>query len=342
MPFRRQNDTIRGGFDSIEDEALDAAATVSQAENSSQDGESWGALSFNINLQEASSMEELLFPWIAPNIVGDLGELKPVSDITQSFNWVTAQMKTYPRLFARQAETPFIHKSLYPDLKPRSIRAALTVCAASENVVEANKSMLFRILDAEVVDLLQPGSGSTPTLLEDLAKLQAIVLYQIIRLFDGGLSQLTVLEQQADMLKALALGLLQRSDVELRDAQPGWESWILAESVRRTVLLVFLVYGVRSVYQHGVCLELPTLVLLPVSTQAGFWNSKASYVELGDQAGTLKYNDFSTLWLTSPPRELQAFEKLLLVSCKGIDQVQAHGGLDLANQNVQPGMSQSY
>jgi hypothetical protein len=117
-------------------------------------------------------------------------------------------------------------------------------------------------------------------------------------------------------------------NAEIPDIQQTWEVWILAESARRTVMLAFLIYGVHSIFKHGVCLEIPTLGILPISTNAGVWESKATYLELLHQVATVKYDEFSSLWLASPPRKLEAFEKLPLVYCKGIDQVETRSYLN--------------
>lgn len=188
---------------------------------------------------------------------------------------------------------------------------------------EANQVVLFRTLDAEVSELLNPASSGT--LLEDLSKLQIMVLYQIIRLFHGDIKQRTLAEQQQSFLGAWGLQLLRRADVELRDAQPAsptWQTWILAESIRRTVIVAFMVLAIYSVFKHGVCPE-PTLSILPISTKQAIWNSRAAYLQHSFEDKTMKYGDFTALWLALPPRKLEPFEKMILVACKGIELVEA-------------------
>jgi hypothetical protein len=58
--------------------------------------------------------------------------------------------------------------------------------------------MLFRSLDTEVSELLTPVSSST--LLEDLSKIQVLVLYQINRLFSSEVKQRTLAKQQQGVL----------------------------------------------------------------------------------------------------------------------------------------------
>ncbi|GAD97555.1 hypothetical protein AN9352.2 [Paecilomyces variotii No. 5] len=275
---------------------------------------------FGCNLSNDKLPKSLLCSTI-PDLLGELGELQSISGTTRSWRWVIDQIKSYPREFARQAETVFIHKDTYISKAPRTIQAAFGVCAAYACMSEANKYMLFQTLDAEVLELLQPAPAIT--LSEDLSKMQAMVLYQIIRLFYGGMKERLLAEQQANLLKAWGLQLIQRINTELPNSPSTWETWILAESSRRAVLMTFMTYGVYSLINHGVCLERSTLGILPVYTRMDFWNSPALYEEHHRHAKTMKYIEYSDYWLAYPPRALEPFEKLLVVACKGLDQVEA-------------------
>jgi hypothetical protein len=275
---------------------------------------------FNFNLQGSSLLDDLLSPTI-PNFLGNLGDIQPISGNTQSWEWVIDQLKSYPREFAEHAELPFIHKDLFRDQPPHAIRSVFGICAAYRCMNDANKNIMFQTLNEEVVELLSPALGAT--LLEALSRLQALVLYQIIRLFDDDLKQRTIAEQQQSLTGAWALQLLQRSNVELQGEQPTRENFILAESIRRTVMVAFLLYAVYSIFKYGVCPEFATLSILPVSTKAALWNSPPAFLEQCDLSETMKYPDFTELWLASPKKNLDPFKKLILVACKGIEQVEA-------------------
>jgi hypothetical protein len=284
-----------------------------------QDIDAWDS-AFSFDSQQSSLIDELLYPRV-PNFLGDLGEIQPVSGNTQSWEWVIEQLKSYPRTFAQGVETTFIHKELYSDKLPSSIRAAYGVCAASICMNDRNESMLFRALDAEALELLNPALDET--LLEALSRMQAIVLYQIIRIYRGNLKQRTAAEQQEGLIGARGLQLLHRADVELRGKELTPENWILAESIRRTVMVAFMLSAVYSIFKHGVCSALPTLSVLPVSTRAILWSSPDTILQDGDLDETIKYRDFTELWLASPQRKLESFEKMILVACKGIEHVEA-------------------
>lgn len=292
-----------------------------------------------------------------PKFLGSLGELQRIEGSTESWQWVIGELKRCPRDLATRGEALFMHKNLYRDAMPRAIRAALGTSAAFCMLDEDRRQLLFRALDAEVLELLrtpaladpddgrgQGGMGGINTsssssssgmsLINELARLQALLLYQMMRMFGGGLEQRLVVEQQRDLLTTWALQLLSRSRAELAgdsarasDAGGGvgsWHSWIVAESIRRTVMIVFMFYGLYSLAMHGFCSELPTLAKLPVSTTPAPWHSEAAFLSRGrsgEAHQTLTYDEFTNYWVVSPPQRLDPFDKFLVVPCKGFEAI---------------------
>ena len=180
---------------------------------------------------------------------------------------------------------------------------------------------MFKAIDDEVSDLLS--SSSPQSIIDDLACLQALILYQTIRFFHGDLKQQSTAEQQQSILFNRALKLVTRSQTELRGAS-GRESWLHAECIRRTAIIVYFLYGVNSIFREGICIGLPTLAKLPLSTELSFWGRdqvEGGFRDLGI-GGTISYETFIALWLVSTPRKLDPFEKLLLVPCQGLGTVE--------------------
>ncbi|KAL3497195.1 hypothetical protein BJX62DRAFT_4193 [Aspergillus germanicus] len=254
--------------------------------------------------------------------LGSLGEVQPIESSMPAWQWVIDELKSYPREFTQRTETIFLHRELYRGSLPQAIRAAYGVssnhCLASEN----NQEMLFRVIDAEVLELLKP-SDSTE-LLDELARLQAFVFYQTVRFFHGGLEQRSMAEQQQSLVMTTALKLLSRSQTEIGDSEAGnWRTWILAECIRRTVIVVYFLYGINSVFRDGICVGLHTLVKLPLSTTISSWDSENNHLHHG-KGTTIPYETFLSHWLASTPRKLDPFEKLLLVPCQGLDTVELY------------------
>jgi hypothetical protein len=262
---------------------------------------------------------ELRSPSIA-KAPGLLGELTPVSGAL-GWNWLYEHIRSYPLEFVRNVETDFLHKSLYSNAFPRPLRAAFGICAACISLTEINRAALFQALDAEVLGLLT--SNCTGTLLEDLTTLQAGLLYSIIRLFYGDIEQRIIAERQEYLLRSFALKLLQRSEAELRGTTENWETWILAESVRRTVFMVFKLYTLYAYFRTSICTEFAAMRLLPITTQPSSWNSQEAFLKNSNRDETMSYIDFASLWVEAPREKLEPFEKLALKSWKGCGHFEA-------------------
>jgi len=230
-----------------------------------------------------------------PKPLGSLGRLQPVSHLPgyAHLTWIFDLLCNSPLTFAARGETVFIHKALFQDGKvPGPLLAAFGICTGCASLNDRNRDILFQALDTQMNALLlaHPTVSTVDTsggawLLEDLARFQAIVLYQIIRLFYGGVEQRVISEQQAYVVRAQALRLLRSVDVadvvepEMH-ASHTWEKWILAESIRRTVFVAFKLYTVYTAFRYGHCTEMAALRMLPVSTwPAGAWYSREFYNE---------------------------------------------------------------
>jgi hypothetical protein len=99
-----------------------------------------------------------------------------------------AAMKNYHISMARTNSTPFLHPRLYSATTPASIVNAFTVCVLYVNKTPETEALVWRILDRNMMMLLDPmAQGGTE--LEMLARVQALILYQTIRIWDGGIRQ---------------------------------------------------------------------------------------------------------------------------------------------------------
>ncbi|KAL4772270.1 hypothetical protein BDW60DRAFT_187745 [Aspergillus nidulans var. acristatus] len=275
--------------------------------------------------------------WILPNtprslssitrFLGTLGEVLPIQGSSQSWQWLIRELKSYPPQFAKQGETIFIHRQLYRESMPQSIRMAFGISCSSCLLSDANRNTLFKAIDSEVDELLN--TAEPAALRDDLARLQALLLYQTIRLFQGTLEQRSSAEQQQSLLMARALRLVSRSQNELTGDAADRHTWVLAECIRRTAIVVYMLYGVSSISREGVCVGLHTLAKLPVSTAVAAWNATEEVDGEGAVDGTISYEDFLACWLVSTPRRLDPFERLLIVPCRGVDAVEAFDSLAL-------------
>lgn len=159
-----------------------------------------------------------------PNFVGPLGELRPLSGTTRSWFWVIEQLKSIPRHFVQHRETIFMHRQLYHNSLPETMRVALAVSATSI-LKDVDRPALFQALETSALQLLKPHSSES--LLEELSRLHALTLYQIIRLFHGDLQQRITAELQESVIANRSLQLLQRANKQSQGHD--WYDWVLSK-----------------------------------------------------------------------------------------------------------------
>lgn len=142
----------------------------------------------------------------------------PSSRIAHAVN----AMKNYHVAMARTNSTPFLHPRLYSATTPASIVNAFTVCVLYVNKTPETEALAWRILDRNMMMLLDPmAQGGTE--LELLARVQALILYHAIRIWDGGIRQranaeavMPVLEEWTGQLKKIRDGT---SLITIQDGQ---------------------------------------------------------------------------------------------------------------------------
>ncbi|KAK9439202.1 Zn(2)-C6 fungal-type DNA-binding domain protein [Metarhizium brunneum] len=251
----------------------------------------------------------------SPRWTGHLGTLPPIA-ASKSWNWVLNQIRSCPQNFAERAETIFIHKGLYTDNKPPPpLRAAFGICAGALSANQVSHQTLFRVLDSEVVALIR--SSLAGSLQEELHKLQAVVLYQIIRLFYGRVGERVLAERQEYFVRSYALKLLHLSDTELRSGPRTWAAWILAESIRRTVYIAFKLYTSYAMSRYGQCSEMQAMNMLPISTNSRLWySSEERGFQPPDRDEVMTYKDFAEFYARTLRRVHEPFERLIIVGCK--------------------------
>jgi len=98
---------------------------------------------------------------------------------------VVNYMTNFHAIFARDRQTPCIHRHLYKDNMPQSIHKAFMAAVMYANRTTANKAWVIRLLIESCASLLEAEAYSP---YEKLARTQAMFIYQTIRIFDGDIT----------------------------------------------------------------------------------------------------------------------------------------------------------
>ncbi|KAK9354676.1 hypothetical protein V1505DRAFT_386782 [Lipomyces doorenjongii] len=100
-------------------------------------------------------------------------------------------------------QTAWCHPRLYIDFMPRSMQDALACCALYLAKNHINAPIIF---STKVSDLL--AAPEPTTAIELLARTQALILYQIIRIFDGDIVAMAAAAATSSALEAATLALM--------------------------------------------------------------------------------------------------------------------------------------
>lgn len=241
---------------------------------------------------------------------------------------------------------PFIHAELYRHRFPRCIQDAYMVLSCHRAKRPSNRHLVRRLLvekSQQLVDESEADSahgGSDP--LEWLAQVQALLIYQLIGLYDGDAKLRLISERHMTVLvswmcravdcasSCWSLGHFLRPDhgdsAGISWETQTWHSWILAESLRRTWLVMSTVQSIYMSTRDGAARCLGGMMC---TSRKGFWEaSSAKAWQLSccqTYAGLGRLTEVQKLLAKVPPRDVNEFARLMLEVTFGAVQTQTWG-----------------
>ncbi|KAK2013932.1 hypothetical protein LZ32DRAFT_211266 [Colletotrichum eremochloae] len=127
------------------------------------------------------------------------------------------QFRCLPRRWVSQnGVAPFIHPALYlpttngADGLPPVLQDCFCACAAYAAKNEENSALVLGVVEAKATALLYVPEQATWTLPQQVAALQALVMYQIMRWFDGDIRQRVLADSAEPILAAWTSALQSR------------------------------------------------------------------------------------------------------------------------------------
>ncbi|KAJ5093274.1 hypothetical protein N7456_009135 [Penicillium angulare] len=252
-------------------------------------------------------------------------------------------LKDTPKTMVLENQTPWCHQKLYQNHMPRAMQDAFSCCSLYMSKNETNAPVIMALFDARIKDII-----STPEpdeLLDKLARVHALILYQIMRLFDGDIRSHATADALFASLNSSVVSLLSHLHLPLPSdsLQPlpvsidsiigFWNSWVVQESARRTVLLAFFFMQIYKVLQGNVPVHCDGRLGLEHSwyLSAHLWSAQSAFdfaVAWAEKPHFVVHNlDFSWALTSAQPVDLDQFGRMLLVTLLGIDSTRAwfHG-----------------
>ena len=178
--------------------------------------------------------------------------------------------------WVKNGHNNFIHRRLYENGMPTCLQNAFTALAAYTGRTPAVKETILQIAEEHSCALAcqsPPPVEGAQGILGHLARVQALFVYEFIRLFDDSVRLRTSAEQQLPTLRLWVVSMRKVAkqyceedqilgrfplpwtaydfDSEYNSSTELWKLWILTESVRRTHLIVDTFANVYEIMTKG-------------------------------------------------------------------------------------------
>ncbi|KAJ2975307.1 hypothetical protein NQ176_g5590 [Zarea fungicola] len=200
--------------------------------------------------------------------------------------YAARRLKLLPQEFCATGHNTFIHRSLYKEYTPEHIQDVLGSCALYSGKNEQTETLVFSTIGHKAANLVNNHIAFAAPV-DLLSSTQALILYQIIRLFDGDIRQRAEAEAHESVLMSWTKELQQRTEPVLSTrpvASPNtqssplhesWGGWVFEESCRRTILMSYLLQGIYSFLKFGWDDVADDISRLSFTAQAALWNASS-------------------------------------------------------------------
>ena len=264
--------------------------------------------------------------------------------------------------WVEKGSNPFIHSQLYRTRFPRCVQDAYAALSCYLHRTASTERAIFQIIEDRArhllaehgipsVELLHENiSTSSVTLdsLEHIARVQALLVYQVLCLYDGDIrlrhvaeSYIPVLNSWTEQMvehasQAVCLGSSVISSVYEQTAvgfdlsyialyeNACWYSWILAESIRRTWLVVSGIQGTYLVIKHS--RAVPCQGGIMFTTRSGVWEAQSAlaWERLCSEVnvGLMQVADADKLFTEVAPEDVDDFTMLILQATFGEERME--------------------
>ncbi|KAM0461196.1 hypothetical protein ACHAPV_004512 [Trichoderma viride] len=307
---------------------------------------------------QSVTAEDLRHPWfLSPSSwTIDHSTSSIPSQITfsdEALTYFIDQLHTWLRQYANEGHCPFIHPQLWKIHLPDCIQDAFASLTAYQSKTPATEKMVMRIIENRANNLVGGYSASANedfgvVMLDSachLARTQALLIYKIIRLFDGDIRARAQAEKHIDTLSLWARQMWQSANLALSSDHAGasieggnsngpadtqlrtdgsitstWQAWIFSESIRRTYLAATLTEAVYLTLKQSWA---PCPGGIIFSGGAGLWEaaSPSSWFNQYQQnlVNSVRCIDGDHLFTNAKPSDVDEFCHATLIVSYGLE-----------------------
>ncbi|KAK5991401.1 Transcription factor gsfR2 [Cladobotryum mycophilum] len=189
--------------------------------------------------------------------------------------YVGRRFSMQPQLLAETGQTAFIHHSQVASsevLQEALAASALHCMRNTTNAVLIRSEIARRV--ARLIYSIQTALGQDSRI-NMLPILQALLIYQCIRLFSDDISERAQAERDEIIIRAITSA----SYIQLKSfSQPvdDWASWVEGESFRRTILVAELLAGIYAFLKQGWDEAEARVLRLKFTAQGALWEARSA------------------------------------------------------------------
>ncbi|KAF5240374.1 hypothetical protein FANTH_9634 [Fusarium anthophilum] len=189
------------------------------------------------------------------------------------------------KAFAESGQTSFIHCSQTSN--STALRDAFAACSLYTARNSANASLVVSEISRRAELLIQatdaaitlgPLSSRSTMSLDLLPSVQAMLMYQCMRLFSDDNSQQEQAEQHAKSLARWVVILHAQTSEAFSNSSKlchSWEDWVRTESIQRTMIFADLVESIYTFLNFGWYQQSTRLAELGFTGCAAIWNARS-------------------------------------------------------------------
>lgn len=261
--------------------------------------------------------------------------------------FVAKRLRLLPRTFAEQDQTIFIHRVQFQRRLSPLLQDAMSMCALYCLKCDANQTLVLNTLQQKCLSLVATFDILQAAPMEVLAALQSLLMYQVIRLFDGDIrlraqaeadEPITLLwashlrTQMCNSSRAISFGP-PFSETQVTDAsfESPWVSWLDDESIRRTVIVTHMLSGIYNFLKTG--FDKPVDVRVYFTAQAALWDAQSdvswsiAYAE--KERLEMKVTQWEEEVTKAKPADLEELAVLIMAMLWGLHSTQMWLGREL-------------
>ena len=228
-------------------------------------------------------------------------------------------MRMLPITFAQQMKTLFIHPEIYGSSSHSAlVQEIYTLCKSYES--HAPSPLLIHTLRRKSIDIHRQASRASS--FEDLLIcVQALILTHCILAFDDYENDFYS-ETTSNMLTGLAWRLWEQAPIQLPQVLSRKRAWLFAESVRRTIIIAYMLCSTYSLGKRSFSVRTPFVEALPFDVRTTLWDEPGDgeweEADVSSPVAMVSLREYSDMLASGCVHGVPYFGSLILAVCKGM------------------------